>query len=65
MEQYESTVEGMKHICRLLKRPFTRNRLLSRCFTSAVAKNFHADLESFKGHIQTGRWGTVAASIPE
>ena len=61
MRHYKGCVDGMKHICRLLRRPHTRERLLKRCFNSSVGRAMHDDIKSFKGHIVTNRrlvgWG--------
>ena len=65
MEEYDSCVEGMTHISRMLRRPHYRERLFSRCYTTAVGKALRPVLTAYKGHIFSGRWGTVASTVPE
>ena len=62
---YDETVEGMTHICRMIKRPHTRSHLLYTCFNCPVGKQFHTVFKNFKGHIISGRWATVMFATPE
>ena len=64
MQSFDETVASMQHICRLLRRG-NLQRLLSSCFSSAVGLQLREALSKFKGHVVVGRWGTIAAAVPE
>ena len=65
MTHFEDTVDKMGDICRLIRRPHSRQRMLARCFSCSVGRQFHKDFHSFRGHVQRGRWGTVAIAALE
>ena len=52
-------------VCKLIRKRDTQQKLLERCFGSALGRQFHRAIKGFKGWIHIGRWGTVAFSIPE
>ena len=55
-----------QQVCKLLRRRDTRPKLLQRCFSSdGLGQQLAQDIAKFEGFIHTGRWGTVAFSIPE
>lgn len=65
MPHYDKFVYEAQVICKLLRRRDLRDKLLERCFSSPLGQQFVPLIMSFKGHIHTGRWGTVAFSVPE
>ena len=65
MVHYDTTVQQMSHVRRMIKRTHSRERLLSRCFDTEVGRQFHPDLKALRGHVQRGRLGTVAMAVLE
>lgn len=57
-------ISKAKEVCRLL-RSDNLAKLLSRCYSTPLAKCMHPFLKQFRGHIHEGRWGTVAFTVPE
>ena len=65
LPSFEENVRKAQECCRLLRRGDTRPKLLERCFSSALGMQLRPAILAFKGHIQPGRWGSLAFSIPE
>ena len=55
----------LKHVCRLIRRNWSRRRLLSQCFSADPFRLFRKLIESFDGEVYEGRWGTVMHAIGE
>ena len=65
MQRYKDYVFLAQQVCKLLRRRDTRPKLLQRCFSQGMGLVFAEDIKKFEGWINTGRWGTVAFSVPE
>ncbi len=49
----------LKEVCRLLKRPFSKQRLLTTCFHSPPHVFFAGRIASFDSDVYEGRWNSV------
>ena len=58
-------VKQLTHVCRLLRRSFTRDRFFNTCLNSAEVECFKHTVEIGLLNVYPGRWGTVVASINE
>ena len=66
LHKYKDYIFLAQQVCKLLRRRDTRPKLLQRCFSSdGLGQQLAQDIAKFEGFIHTGRWGTVAFSIPE
>lgn len=65
MDSYTDNIFLAEKVCRFLYKPSTRIKLIERCFVRGPGVAFADDIKKFKGWINTGRWGTVAFSVPE
>ena len=64
MQSFNNHLKLAVSVCKFLRRPGTRDMLLTRCFNNAVGQRFIPHIKKFKGAIFLGRWGTIAFSIP-
>ena len=65
MPGYRLTIAKLKSVCKLVRSKGTQDKLIQRCFASAVGRQFVGDIRAFHGHVHLGRWGTVAFAIPQ
>ena len=65
MQKYKDNIYLAQQICRLIRKRDTRPKLLERCFSRGAGPQLADDVRKFEGWINTGRWGTVAFSVPE
>ena len=59
---WEAFVGELRHVCRLLSRKRSNERLLATCVTGQYAA-FHNDFKAIKANVYTGRWGAVAYCV--
>lgn len=57
------TIEGLQNVANLLRTRGSRDRLLETCFSDAVGRHLHKDLQQFCGKVHKKRWGTVAFCV--
>ena len=65
MANYKGMAYRLQNVCKLLRRPDLRLKLLSRCFSCPIGRQFHSLIAAFKGHVYAGRWGMLSFSVPE
>lgn len=63
MSCWDSVIQQLQHVSRLLRKRDSKTRLLESCFNDHVGRNFHSDLKAFQCKLHTGRWGSVSACI--
>ena len=52
-------IDLLKHVCRLLSSPFSSERLVNQCFSTAPHDVFAGVISAFRAYVYDGRWGTV------
>jgi hypothetical protein len=65
MEWFSDYLQQLSQICRLLRRPFLRERLVETCFVDSHArhlKHMFNDPVLNELSVYEGRWGTIAAA---
>ena len=55
-------VEGLKHVCRLLTRRWSKQRLVASCYSTGLALAYASDIENFHALVKEARWGQVMAA---
>ena len=65
MQSYDDTLRRMTHVCNLVRRKTTRERLLERCFGHGNAVALRGPILRFDGKIHKERWGTIAHAVDE
>ena len=60
MRTYKQTVYRMQHVCNMVRRKATKERLVATCFSEGPAACLKRDIEKFNGHVHKERWGTIA-----
>lgn len=63
MENYEQFLTSLRHVCHLVRRPWSRSRLLETCFACPRTLHFRALFLAFDGHVHEGRWGTIVHAV--
>ena len=53
----------LTHVCRLLKRRWSRQRLLETCFAHEPRLHFRNWFHSFKADVYEGRWGSIVQAV--
>jgi hypothetical protein len=65
MPQWKDFIEQLTHVCRLLKKPWSRQRFLETCM-SAMPHRLHRDsFAGFDGAVFEGRWATTMHAISQ
>ena len=59
MPRWNEYKDGLQEVCNLLRRPFSRTRLLQTC-GGQDAEELQHTLQSFTSSVYKGRWGSVA-----
>ena len=65
MRQFETVVNQMQHVSKLLRRRDSKQRLLETYFADNVGRHLHAPINSFTAKIHTGRWGSVSECVKQ
>ena len=63
MSCWDTVIQQLQHVSRLLRRRESKTRLMESCFNDPIGKHFHAEIKAFQCKLHTGRWGSVAACI--
>ena len=63
MRECNAGVPLLAEVARMLHKKHHRQRLLNTCYATALGKQFHSDLNSWKGLVYEPRWGTVANAV--
>ena len=53
----------LKHVCRLLTNRWTKDRLISHCFSNGAATAFTSGIRSFHSKVYDARWGLLQQCI--
>ena len=53
----------LKDICKLISHETTCQRLRETCFSGAVGRTFHGELQGFNKFVYEKRWGTIAFAV--
>ena len=64
MLKYKENIFLAQQVCKMLRKRDTKPKLLQRCFAHGQGPVLAQDINSFEGWVHTGRWHTVAFSIP-
>ena len=56
-------LELMKHVCRLLARRYSRERMQEKCFSEPPLSNLSRKFDGFQASVYKGRWGSVANAL--
>eukprot|EP00969_Alexandrium_andersonii_P154473 6827907-Alexandrium_andersonii.AAC.1 len=65
MPGWADWVASLKHVCNLIRRPWSKDRLLQTCFASPPA-SLHRDLyQRFTAQVYEHRWGTVTDAVQQ
>eukprot|EP00969_Alexandrium_andersonii_P020972 917098-Alexandrium_andersonii.AAC.1 len=59
LEQWSLWLDGLRHVCRLLRRRHSRERLVEQCFRGTGLDAMKGELDSFDGDVYEGRWGSI------
>ena len=60
MQGWSGWLKSLKAMCNLLRRRYSRQRLQATCFSVEPSSLQWPLFEGFSGHIQDGRWGSIA-----
>eukprot|EP00959_Pyramimonas_sp_CCMP1952_P369295 7735054-Pyramimonas_sp.AAC.1 len=63
MSYYNTFVKELKLVCDVVRRTYSRQRLISTCFSEPPAKNHKELYEGFSASVHKGRWGSVAEAV--
>eukprot|EP00969_Alexandrium_andersonii_P105159 4640180-Alexandrium_andersonii.AAC.1 len=58
-------VAGLKHVCTLLRKPWSKDRLLQTCFAQPPASLHRGLYQHFSGQVYEARWGTVTDAVEQ
>jgi hypothetical protein len=61
MVWWDTFIELLKHICRLLSNKFSKDRLIRSCYQYHHLLQFIQDIRKFNGKVYDERWGTAMA----
>ena len=64
LDHYDRYLEYLKHVCRLLSRRWSKDRLKENCFKNHL-KVYEPLLEQFNAEVYEGRWGSVLHAVSE
>jgi hypothetical protein len=53
----------LRHLCRLLSKKYSKQRLLETCFVQYPHRLFKTDYASFSANVYEGRWAAVAIAV--
>jgi hypothetical protein len=60
---WDTFIEELTHVTRLLSRQWTRSRLIATCFAEMPQRAFVDEYASFSGGVYVGRWGSVVEAL--
>jgi hypothetical protein len=60
---WDTFINFLRQVCRLLSRKWSRDRLLETCFCDYPERNSRCEIERFKAHVYEGRWGSIWHAI--
>ena len=63
LHEWQPFESRLRHLCRLLSKKFTRQRLLETCFVEEPLSFFRADFHEFSASVYEGRWGSVSSAV--
>lgn len=62
---WNTWLEGLTHISRLLTNDWSKTRLIRTCFSQLPASAFTPQIEAYKYPVFSGRWGTLLIAAQE
>ena len=63
MVHWEWFTYRLRHVCRLLAKKYSRQRLLETCFANPPHSFFRGEYAHFSAGVYEGRWGSVAFAV--
>ena len=65
MLEWDWFILGLTHICRLIQKPFSRDRFFEQCCPPEVVAWIQHNVDLLCMRVYEGRWGTICAAILE
>eukprot|EP00959_Pyramimonas_sp_CCMP1952_P230123 4811301-Pyramimonas_sp.AAC.1 len=63
LDHFSRWFDGLKHICRLVSRRWSKDRLLESCFSNPCFDQHRRQLEDFSVEVYEGRWGSILVAL--
>ena len=63
LEYYDVFVERLTHVCRLMSRRWSKQRLLATCFSTLPQSTYYGEFAKFNWVVYPGRWGSILRAI--
>ena len=60
---FEEFVSNLSEVCKLLRRKWSRSRLLATCFCDLPHRLFQGDYLGFNSGVYQGRWGSIVEAV--
>lgn len=62
LDGFEAFAFKLKHVCRLIARKYSKQRLLETCFKDPPLCFFKDEFRSFSAHVYEARWASVSVA---
>ena len=63
MQHFDTVVQQLQHVSKLLRKKDTRERLLESCFNDATGRLLRGTIRKFHAKLHVGRWGSLAECV--
>ena len=63
MHVFDDVIHQASHICTMIRKETSRDRLFESCFSSAIGRHLRSDFKGFNAKVHKARWGTIAHAV--